>query len=122
MERITVNRPRYMVICRETKGDGAPRDQYVIATQAVFTDLEDAIVYAEGIAPGRQARVLTYVWPEDEQDIYVNEEGREFLFVSDIQRKGEPPLVWLLDEDDKRVGMTRAAFESKMRRKEPVDE
>jgi hypothetical protein len=112
-----MSRERYMVICRETKAEGARRDQYTVATQSVFTDLTDAIEFAEGIAPGRRPRVLAYVWPEEEADIYVDDEGHEYLFVADIERKGEAPIVWLLDEDDKRIGMTRTAFERKLRRK-----
>jgi len=112
-----MSRERYMVICRETKAEGARRDQYALATQSVFTSLHDAIEYAEGISPSRKPRVLAYVWPEDERDVYVDADGREFLFVADIERKGEAPIVWLLDEDDKRIGMTRTAFERKLRRK-----
>lgn len=34
------------------------------------------------------------------------------------ETKAEGDVVWLLDEDDKRVGMTKTAFERKLRRKE----
>lgn len=110
-------KPRYMVVCREFKREGARRDQYTLASQTVHHDLDDAIEFAEGIAAGRKARVLAFVWPEDENDVYVDDEGREFFFIGETSRKSEGDHVWLLNEDDKRVGMTKSAFERKMRRK-----
>jgi hypothetical protein len=40
-------KPRYLIIFRESKADGARRDQYTIVTQRVFTDLEEAIAFIE---------------------------------------------------------------------------
>lgn len=111
-------KPRYMVVCREFKREGARRDQYVLASQDTYHDLDDAIHFAEGIAPGRDARVLAVVWPEDDAAIYVDGDGREFLFLGFTSRKGEGDLVWLLDENDNRLGMTKAKFERAMSRKE----
>jgi hypothetical protein len=110
-------KPRYLIIFRESKAEGARRDQYTIGTQRVFTDLDEAIDRAEGIDPSRKPRVVTFVWPEAEDDIYVDDEGNEFFFLGETSRKGEGDLVWLLDEEDKQVGMTKAAFERKLRQK-----
>lgn len=107
-----------MVLCRETKAEGARRDQVTLATQTVYTVLDDAIDYAGGISPSRRPRVVAFVWPEDETDIYADEEGNEYLYLGETSRKDEGDVVWLLDEDDKRVGMTKTAFERKLRRKE----
>lgn len=114
-------KPRYMIVCREFKREGARRDQYVLASQDTYHDLDDAVHFAEGIASGRDARVLAVVWPEEEHDIFVNSEGREFFYLGQTSRKGEGDLVWLLDENDKRIGMTKAAFEREMRRREADD-
>ena len=108
-----------MVVCRTTKSEGGERDGYTLAASGrTFDDFDDAVEHAETIAPSRAPRVLAQVWPHDDQDIYVDDEGRQFLFLAETARKKEGPLVWLLDEDDKRVGMTKSMFERKMRRKE----
>ena len=106
-----------MVVCREFKREGARRDQYVLASQDTYHDLEDAVDFAEGIAPGRDARVLVVVWPEDEEAIFVDGDGHEVLYLGQTSRKNEGDLVWLLDEDDRRVGMTKSAFEQRFRLK-----
>lgn len=55
---------QYMVLCRETKAEGAPRDQVTVATQRVFADYAAALHYSKGIAPGRRPMVVAIVEPE----------------------------------------------------------
>jgi len=57
----------YVVICRESKVEGARRDQYALARQEFFTDLDDAIDYAGGINSSREPRVAKIVWPEKQK-------------------------------------------------------
>ncbi len=107
---------RYMVICRETKAEGARRDQMTLASQRVFTRFEDAVDFCNEIAESRRAHVMAMVYPEDAQDVYENKHGREFLYLCETKTK-HGQVVWLLDEDDHDVGIPKAGFEREFTRK-----
>ena len=102
---------RYMVICRETKAEGARRDQTTLASQRVFTRFEDAVDFCNEISESRRAHVMAMVYPEEAQDVYENKHGREFLYLCETTNKRDGTVVWLLDEDDIDVGIPKAGFE-----------
>lgn len=48
----------YVVICRDDRQSDGTQGEYIQATRRLFT-AEEAAAYAQGIAPGREARIIS---------------------------------------------------------------
>lgn len=96
---------RYMVLCKSTKAEGG-NDGYEVATQRTFTTFADAEKYAAPIAPGREARIVVVIKPDEGDNVYQNQHGVEFLYLYE-----QDGVVWLVDEEGCDFGVHRESFD-----------
>lgn len=96
---------RYMVMCLP-----AHQRIYELATPRVFSTLAAAEAFRSDLRPDRQPITVAVVRPTDAEDVWFNQHGAEFLFLFEYEDKVMGTCVWLLDEDDCEVGLSKDDF------------